>query len=98
MRQQNALEALPFFFATDLARNTQVLDRWHVHDVPAGERNVRCYASALLTQRFFRDLNQDFLALFQQVGDERLRRPVAPNGSTVRQRWAALWRALRRCG
>jgi hypothetical protein len=49
-----------------------VLDRGHVNQKPAGQRNVRSYARAFFSNRFFGNLDQYFLTLAQKVGDRWL--------------------------
>ena len=73
---QNALQAQALFVAGDLARDAHVFERRHVDHVAARQRDVRRDARAFLAQRLLGDLNDDFLAFFQQVGDGRLRRSV----------------------
>src|ERR671912_2876617 len=68
-RLQNALQSMTFFIARNLAGNTQVLQRRHVHDIPARKRDMRSDAGAFLTQRLLRDLNDNLLAFLQQVCD-----------------------------
>ena len=48
----------------DLAGNTGVLQRGHIDHVSAWERDVGCNPGAFLTQGFFGDLNDNFLAFF----------------------------------
>ena len=69
MRLQNSLQPVPFFIARDLARNAQVIDARHVDHVASRQRDVRSDARALLAQRLFGNLNDDFLAGLQQIGD-----------------------------
>ena len=71
MGLKDALQPLPLFIARNLAGNTQMLERRHVHHVSARKRDVRCDSGALLPQRFLSDLDDDLLTFFQQVGDRR---------------------------
>src|SRR5262249_37748464 len=74
---QDALQAEALLIAGDLAGNTDVIDRRHVDQEPAGKGDVRRDARSLLSQRLLSDLNDDLLTLFQQVADRRKRRTVA---------------------
>ena len=60
--------------AGDLPRHAHMLERRHVHNVAAWQRDVRCDARALLSQRLLGDLNDDFLALLQQIRNGNLLR------------------------
>ena len=66
---QNALQAQALFVARDLARDAHVFERRHVDHVAARQRDVRGDARALLAERLLGDLNDDFLAFLQQIGD-----------------------------
>src|SRR5262249_20423802 len=46
-----------------------MIDRRHVHQEAARQRDVRRDARALLTERLLGDLNDDLLTFLQQVGD-----------------------------
>ncbi len=67
----DALQPLPFFFGSNLARHAGVIHRRHVDQEATGQRDVAGDASALLADRFFGDLHQDFLPFLEQVGDQR---------------------------
>ena len=60
----------------DLARHADVIDRGHVNQEAARQRDVRGDAGALLAERLLGDLNDDFLALAQQIADGRVLRLV----------------------
>ncbi len=47
-----------------------MVERRHVHQESPGKRNVAGDARALLAKRFFRDLDDNFLALLQEIGDQ----------------------------
>ena len=51
-----------------------MVDGRHIDQVPARQGDVRSNARALLAQRLFGDLDDNLLALFQEVGDQRQRR------------------------
>ncbi len=82
---QNPLQAETFVVARDLARDADVIDGRHVHQEAAGQRDVRSDARAFLTQRLLGDLDDDFLAFFQQVADRR-QRHLFPAGIRARFR------------
>ena len=46
------------------------MNRGHVNQKTAGQGDVTCNARALLAERFFGDLDDDFLAGLQHFGDE----------------------------
>ena len=62
---EDLLQPLPLFIACDLSRYAHMLNRRHVHDVPAGQSDMRSDAGALLAERLFRDLNNDLLPFFE---------------------------------
>src|SRR5665213_732189 len=66
---QNAFQAQAFFVAGDFAGDAHVLERRHVDHVAAGQRDVRGDARAFGAEGFFGDLDDDFLAFFQQIAD-----------------------------
>jgi hypothetical protein len=47
-----------------------VIERGHVDEIAAGKSHVARDARAFLAERLFGDLDDDFLALLQQVGNE----------------------------
>ena len=55
-------EALTLLGRADAARNADVIDRRHVNQEAARERDVASDARALFAQRLLGDLHQDFLA------------------------------------
>src|SRR5580704_8523742 len=63
-------QAGALFRRSDLSRNAGVIERWHVDQIAAGQRDVAGDAGALLAQWLFGNLNDDFLALLQHVGDQ----------------------------
>src|SRR5690348_10719438 len=52
------------------ARDASVVERGHVNEEAARQSDVAGDASALLAERFLRNLDDDFLACLQQFGDE----------------------------
>ena len=49
-----------------------MVDRRHIHQIPARKRNVRRDPRAFLTERLFGNLNQNLLSFAQQIRDGRL--------------------------
>ena len=49
----------------------------HVNYEASRQGDVRGDARALLSQRLFGDLDDDFLAFFEEIGNRRQRRPLA---------------------
>src|SRR6185312_12423918 len=68
---ENSLQPVALFLRTDLPGNARVVHRRHEHQESAGQRDVTGDAGALLRHGFLRDLNEDFLAFFQQLIDLR---------------------------
>src|SRR5208283_576486 len=65
----------------DLARNPGVVERRHINEEASRQCDVAGDARALLAERLFRDLDDDFLALLEHVRDKlrapgRLLRPM----------------------
>src|SRR2546430_16580568 len=64
-----------------------MVDRRHIHQEAAGQRDVAGNASALLSNGLFGNLHQDLLAFLEQVSDERnvlwLIAPEAPATSAT---------------
>ena len=58
------------FGGSDFARDAGVIERRHVDEIAAGQSDVARDARAFLAERLFGDLDDDFLALLQHVGDE----------------------------
>src|SRR6185437_8754610 len=71
LADDDPLQALAFFFRTDLPRDARVIDRRHVNQEASRQRDVAGNARAFFADWLFRDLHQNFLAFFQQVADER---------------------------
>src|SRR5215469_2624036 len=59
-----------FFGGSDFARHAGVVERGHVNEEASGKSDVAGDAGALLAERLLGDLNDDFLAGLQQIGDE----------------------------
>ncbi len=68
----DALQALALFVGVDLARDADMIDRRHVDQEAARQRDVAGDARALLADGLLGNLDQDFLAFLQQIGDQRL--------------------------
>src|ERR1019366_2460249 len=68
---QNPFQAESLFVARNLARNTDVVHRGHVHQEAARQRDVRSDARTLLPQRLLGDLHDDFLPFLEQIADGR---------------------------
>ena len=75
MRLQNFLQAQALFIGGNLARDTDVIDRRHVHEEAAGQGDMRGDAGAFLAERLLGNLNNDFLAFTQQIRDGGHGRP-----------------------
>ena len=69
----DAAQARPLFARLDLAGHADVIDRRHEHQEAPRHRDVRRQPRALGAERLLDDLDQDLLALLQQVFDLRLR-------------------------
>src|SRR5438445_288587 len=55
-----------------------MLDRRHVNEIAARQSDMRCNTSTLFGDRFFGDLDENFLSFFKEVRDRRLRPTAAP--------------------
>ena len=58
------------FGGSNLARNAGVIERRHVHQVAARQRDVAGDARAFLAERFLGDLHDNFLALLEHVRNQ----------------------------
>src|SRR5208282_1783317 len=65
-----AAEARTVFGGNDFARDAGVMDRGHIYQEAAGERDVTCDARAFLAERLLGDLDDDVLTGFQHFGNE----------------------------
>ena len=54
----------------DAARDADVIDRRHVHEKAAGQRDVAGDARAFFAERLLGDLHDDFLARLEHFGDQ----------------------------
>ena len=63
-------QARAFFGGSDFARDAGVIERGHINQKAAGQRDVAGDARAFLAQRFLGDLHDDFLALLEHVRDQ----------------------------
>src|SRR6266852_1600761 len=63
-------EARAVFGGSDFARDTDVIDRRHVHQEAAGQRYVAGDARTFLAERLLGDLDDDVLAGLQHLGHE----------------------------
>ena len=66
----DALQPQALFVGSDLARDASVIHRRHVDEEASRQRDVAGDARALLADRLFGDLHQNFLTFLQQVGDQ----------------------------
>src|SRR5579864_77606 len=69
LRDQMA-EARALFRGSNLPRHARVIERGHVNQKSPRQRHVAGDARAFLSQGFLRDLNDDFLPGFQQIGNK----------------------------
>jgi len=60
-----------------------VIHGWHVNQEAARQRDVARDARAFLADRLFRDLDEDFLPLFQQIADLGNGRALAAGGTAA---------------
>src|SRR5580704_2871961 len=60
----------PLFRRSDFARYAGVIERRHINQKASGQCDVAGNPRALLAQRFFGDLYDNLLALFQHVRDQ----------------------------
>jgi hypothetical protein len=63
-------QAGAIFGGSDFARDAGVIERGHVDEIAAGKGDVAGDARAFLAERLFGDLDNDFLALLQHVGNQ----------------------------
>ena len=63
-------QARAFFGGSDAARHADVIDRGHVDEEAAGQRDVAGDARALFAERLFCDLDDDFLARLQHFRNQ----------------------------
>ena len=70
LAQNDPLQALALFVRGDLARDTGMVHGRHVDQEPALQRDVTGDARAFLADGLLGDLDQNFLAFFQQIADE----------------------------
>src|SRR5262245_29752105 len=73
---KDALQTLPFFIGAYFAGDADVFDGRQKNDITAGKSDVRCNARTFLPDRLFRNLDDDFLAFAQEVGDHRPLKPI----------------------
>ena len=65
-----AAQARAVFRRADAPRNADVVDRGHVHEEAAGQRDVARDARSFFTKWFFCNLNNNFLAGLQHFGNQ----------------------------
>src|SRR5690349_16779318 len=53
-----------------------MFDRRHINEEAARQRDVRCYSSTLSRDRFFGDLDENFLTFSEKLRDRRLRAAI----------------------
>ena len=75
----------PLVARLDLARHADVIDRRHVDQEAAGQAQMRGDAGALRAERLLDDLDDDLLALFQQVFDAGGRRLLVAIAAPARR-------------
>src|SRR5579872_1458304 len=63
-------EARALFRGSNFPRHAGVIERVHVNQKAPRQRDVAGDARAFLAERLFRDLNDDFLSGFQQIGNK----------------------------
>ncbi len=85
----DALQALALLVGGDLARDADVVDRRHVDQEAAGQRDVAGDARALLADGLLGNLDQHLLPFLQQIGDERLIAVAVGTGARVAARATA---------
>src|SRR5207302_9755970 len=78
LAQDDAFQALSLFLRRDLARHARVIHGRHVNQETSWQRDVAGDASALFSDRFLGDLNQNLLAFFQQIADQGNRCRLTP--------------------
>ena len=87
-----AAKARAILGGDDFARDAGVMNRWHVDQEAAGERDVAGDARALFAERFLGDLNDDVLTGFQHFADKlrtAWRTGMAMTTIVARATWAA---------
>ena len=84
-------QASAIFGGSDFARDAGVIERGHVDEIAAGKSDVAGDARAFFAERLFGDLDDDFLALLQHVGNEL----GAARGRAVAMAMASRWPMLR---
>mgnify|MGYP003397452456 CR=1 FL=1 len=60
-----------------------MLYRRHINEISARQSDVRSDTSTFLRDRFFCDLNKNFLPFLQQISDQWLRPSIAASTTTV---------------
>ena len=83
LAEDDALQALALFFGRNLARHAGVIHRRHVDQEAAGQRDVAGDARAFLADGLLGDLDQNFLAFFEQVADQRNGRDSRGGGNAA---------------
>ena len=84
---KNPFQALSFFIRRNLAAHSDVRDRGHEDQKAARQGDMRSNARALLGDRLLGNLNQNLLARFQQIADDRqvggLHRPARHSAASA---------------
>ena len=84
---KNAFQTLTFFVRSDFAADADVGDRRHEDQEAAGQGDMAGDACALLCDGFLGDLDEDFLAGFQKVRNDRqigsLRRAAGRSAASI---------------
>ncbi len=65
--EDDVAQALPFCLVLDATRDPEMIGRRQVHEIAAGERDVRRDARALGAEGLLGDLNQDLVAAPQAL-------------------------------
>src|SRR5712692_8750882 len=69
--ENQPLEPLALIFRRNLARNSSVIHRRHVHQETSGKRDVTGDTRAFFADGLLGNLHQNFLAFFEQIGNQR---------------------------
>src|SRR5262249_16181697 len=70
LAQDDPLQTLALFFGGNLPRHPGVIHRGHIDKKAARKRDVTGNARPLLSDGFFRNLQQDLLPFLEQVADQ----------------------------
>ena len=76
-------ESASFLCRFDLTRNPKMFDRRHINDKSARKCDMRSNACTFFGDRFFGDLNENFLTFLKQIGNCRLRTLAAASAFVI---------------